>query len=255
MEMEQALKFVTKHFPQPDADAWLWKYMDFTQFMFLVSERRLHFTRPDDFQDRFEGALPKSSIAGRGVFTLHQKSDTNQSYSTKTVSTMSHEIIRGTCAISCWHANAYESEAMWKVYSAKGQGIAVRTTLARLQNAIDMTAILIVSGMVEYIDHATSDYKMKTGLDPLMLKRMSYKHETEFRLIAFPYSEARHTVIALPMEPDGLSPTVDLIQLIDAVYVEPTTPAWIFNFVKSVLRKNGVLCDVHRSSLEETPPW
>ena len=36
---------------------------------------------------------------------------------------------RGSFAISCWHANDGESEAMWKIYTALGSGASERCEL------------------------------------------------------------------------------------------------------------------------------
>lgn len=53
-------------FLQPECEeARVWRYMDFTKFVSFIESRCLYFTRADNFDDPFEGSLPKMTIAAR----------------------------------------------------------------------------------------------------------------------------------------------------------------------------------------------
>jgi len=53
-------------FVQPDdPNVKVWRYMDFTKLVSLLDSRTLYFTRPDKFDDPFEGSLPHMDVAAR----------------------------------------------------------------------------------------------------------------------------------------------------------------------------------------------
>jgi hypothetical protein len=53
--------------------------------------------------------------------------------------------------ITCWHKNEFESEAMWKLYAASGDGIAIESTESQLHEAISERESLVI-GEVRYVD-------------------------------------------------------------------------------------------------------
>ena len=49
----------------------------------------------------------------------------------------------GKFGVSCWHIDEHESEAMWQLYTAAGQGIAIESTKARLESALGGDGIIV----------------------------------------------------------------------------------------------------------------
>src|SRR5580704_19031648 len=47
-------------------------------------------------------------------------------------------LLRCTTFVSCWHCALTESAAMWGMYTARGQGIAVKSTLDALSDAFPL---------------------------------------------------------------------------------------------------------------------
>jgi len=55
-------------------DASIWRYMDFTKFVDIISTEELYFSRSDCFEDDFEGSYPEKHVAAR-LDTLKNESD------------------------------------------------------------------------------------------------------------------------------------------------------------------------------------
>lgn len=43
----------------PDPDTRIWRYVDLTKFLDMLSRRKLYFARLDRLGDPFEGAIPR----------------------------------------------------------------------------------------------------------------------------------------------------------------------------------------------------
>jgi hypothetical protein len=58
---------VEKHsrYEWPPDDTVIWRYLDFTKFVEMVSSKSLFFSRADKFQDPFEGSLLKKTLERR----------------------------------------------------------------------------------------------------------------------------------------------------------------------------------------------
>src|SRR5918911_3962952 len=83
-------------FEEPEDQEKVWRYMDFTKFMWLVDKSALYFARTDTFLDKWEGAYPKqNSITHLG---LYRDSGPDRIVKLrKSYSTLYY--------ISCWHLN------------------------------------------------------------------------------------------------------------------------------------------------------
>ena len=61
---------------------------------------------------------------------------------------------REKVAISSWHINEYESFAMWQIFTQNSEGLAIQSTIGRLQNALKPEINFNQHiGEVNYIDY------------------------------------------------------------------------------------------------------
>ena len=84
----------------------------------------------------------------------------------------------------CWRASV-ESEAMWRLYCKdrrRGQGLALRTTLRKLQQSVSQHDV-IVSPVVYRYYHTGPGFT--DDLDAFMHKRKGFEHESEVRLLTY----------------------------------------------------------------------
>lgn len=150
--------------PPADLEIKIWRYMDFTQFVSILEERGLLFTRADLFEDKFEGTMSQP------LYDFLQKMGDPQQHAWLL------RITKGWSFVNCWHMNACESAAMWKIYSSAKESICLQTTYTRLRDAL---AEDVYIGVVEYISYEQDKIPPGNTFWPLMRKRRSFEHERE----------------------------------------------------------------------------
>lgn len=233
------------HLAEPDDEARLWRYMDFTKFLALLESRSLHMAALTSFDDPFEGHPPRSVI---DAFTSLPPNLTAEQFAERRkVVANNVQMFANTrryVSASCWHANPSESVAMWAQYLRTGEGLAIQTTFGRLKQAIAESAIPAMGALVRYVDFDTYEPQDVNILVWAALKRTSFEHEREFRLLSL------HNP-----SPAGFALSVNLDVLIEAVYVAPTTPNWVLDLVRSVLARYTLPVDPRRSTLQEAPNY
>lgn len=231
---------------EPSEHEPLWRYVDFSKFIAILETRSLHFAALRTFVDPFEGHPPRSAISEfRGTPAGLSAEDAARYQELVKNNVVSFQQSRNYCYASCWHANAVESAAMWNVYLQAGEGIAIRTSLANMKAALGETddpKLNVGGAMVMYVDYET----FRTPVNVFLwaaLKRLSFKHEREFRLIL------------LGEFGDGLPVPVDVGRLIESIVVSPTMPEWMLSLVKSVVVRYGLSCPLTRSTLLIAPDY
>ena len=102
--------------------------MDFLKFAYLIETKTLWFNRIDKFEDVYEGTYPyanavlRPEVYGKGNVISEATYATMENYG------------RSRIYVSCFHANSFESAAMWSLYSESG-GVAIKTDAVKLQNS------------------------------------------------------------------------------------------------------------------------
>ena len=211
-----------------DSEMSLWRYMSLEKFIDLVSSRKLFLTPLSYYQatDPFEGFTPKVAFEAttniflngiaefekqsRQLELLHQNqlasgvnppNEEQQKALIKLKNLVQqhkadvvprhNKISKSTC-VHCWYHSETESEAMWKIYSDSGKGIAIKTSIGSLVSAIDSCkpAVSLHIGRVKYLDFLSEELTPKECVidnttSPL-LKRKEYAHENEIRLYSVP---------------------------------------------------------------------
>jgi hypothetical protein len=136
--------------------------------------------------------------------------------------------------VNCWHSNPDESAAMWAVHS-KTSGVAIATTLARLQAAL--------ADAPQEIEIAAVTYRATTpgfaAGSPWTIKRPGFAHENEVRAV-FRDPGCDQAGVGIP---------VDVAALIDKIRVSPESAPWIESVVADVVEKWGLTTTVKRSDL------
>ena len=213
--------------------------MTFEKYVSLLDQRALFFPKVSALvkEDPFEGSLTKSVHSWLATLddpTIFYKALCEY---------------RNRVLVNCWHENAHESAAMWKLY---GNSVAIRTTCGRLRDSlIDSQPAYVVR--VSYDDYNEVELPMTTPEIPMryfydfhLLKRRSFEHEREVRVITTPYDP--------PIEDKGTFYKVNVGMLIESVFVAPNNYKDGFpDLVASVSIKYGVKAPVCQSSLDDAP--
>lgn len=243
----------------PKSDSHLWRYMDFTKYMSMLSTSGLYFPRADTFEDYYEGA--KGVKTNKNKWDNHYRSffkeamknppegvEWNQAdeHIEKEAERLLKKLNDGGEAskkrvfISCWHENEHESEAMWRLYSTYlDNAVAVRTTYASLYESLGKNPSIAI-GRVRYIDFNKSFAGVN---DSFWRKRKSFEHEREVRALIHDHE----------CNDKGKIVKCDLNTLVEEVFLSPSSPAWFCDLINDVNEKFGINVQVSQSRLNDEP--
>ncbi|WP_431022579.1 hypothetical protein [Erwinia rhapontici] len=243
----------------PEKNTKLWRYMDFTKYVSLLSSKGVYFSRANCFEDDFEGAkgIKKNKVGWDTHFLNYfrdaiinlpdgVKSDKTSEEIEQNAQRllkeleMGGEVFRSSTFISCWHENNHESEAMWRLYSRIwDNAIAIRTTYQSLKLSLGSNPMIKI-GRVKYIDMN----KGYAGVnDAFWRKRKSFEHEREVRALTMDFD----------MKDAGKIIPCDLSVLIEEVFVSPKAPGWFISLVNDINKKYSINIQVSPSELDEVP--
>lgn len=210
----------TTQLEQPnDINESVWRYMDFTKFMYLLNDSSLYLCRADLFEDKFEGSITKKNLEERNEkFQNYHHQDPNMN-ATNFLSTYCKDL-REFTFINCWHLSNYESAAMWKLYSKIPEAIAIETSYSKLVNALSLHEEVFYIGKISYIDFDKDNKKDENTLDAYKYKRKFFEHEKEVRIIyqePYIYEFNKKKI----QSKKGINIEFPLNELIENIYVSP----------------------------------
>jgi hypothetical protein len=221
----------------------IWRYMDFTKFVYALDKSAFYFTHVDSLGDPYEGSYSRANTWIRKL----AYSNANESRSLDEVLETMRET-RKHIYVNCWHMNEGESVAMWRLYAKTNEAICIQSTYEHLKKQLPNYANI---GMVNYIDYDKEWVPEDSIYNPFLFKRQSFQHEREIRAII--YSKDTRISCDIKKDNNGLSIGLDLNGLIDKVYVSPDSPDWFYELVKNVSTKYGIRKKVLKSSLDSEP--
>jgi hypothetical protein len=265
----------------------IWRFLSLDKFLDMLRTKTLFFANPIIFEDPYELTLPD-----------YRK---NKRYKSKVDEVLENEIgkkrykkfkdqnwlvdIVCSCTfayytyVNCWHISEIESAAMWKLYSGPSYGIAIKTTYGKLKRIKQLQSANISIREVQYLDfdkHWEGDVKQDVCL---AIKRQSFQHEKELRLIKtipersftkalnYPSEELDGLIRAViesknprewksifrarcaPNRLKGKSIPVNLNQLIDEVVVSPFASKHSYDIIKFITKRVNLRKNVIQSSL------
>jgi len=231
---------------QPNGSTVLWLYIPLARLLFLLEYRALWFARLDKLKDPYEGVPTKPPIDDLWKIVAELPAEEREhgrqiaEYLTRILSPRSHKLF----FVSCWHANEYESDAMWRLYAGSGEGIAIKSSFERFRDSFNDPKLVVHGGLVQYVDFASYRPSSDNLLAGATLKGMSFIHEQEFRGIVMPL-----------INEVGISVPVDLDRLISEIYVSPTAEPWYVDLVRSLCTRYGVKAKVRQSELLRHPAY
>ncbi|MGG3624383.1 DUF2971 domain-containing protein [Bacillus gobiensis] len=262
----------------------LWRYMDLEKFKDLLIREELYFRRLDKFQDPFEGASTVLDYADRkrylesifknsqireggGQLRINLNGQWVQYARVKNEKEAedSFSLMRKFFYANCWHLSPYESEAMWKLYMKDGKGIAIQTTVERLNISLKDSDKKFMR-KVRYIDYEKDRFSGEDDIAAAyFFKRNHFEHEKEYRVIIprlFTKDNGEECVVD-QIEQDSnegiFIPIKNLRTLIQNVYVSPTSTEEFTHEVGALMERfyllddNGKIKKPIHSSLKRKP--
>ena len=216
-----------------DPNTIVWKYLDLSKFLDLLLSQKLFMSRSDKFEDQYEGTFSEPTFEEIKKLSIDNP-DFLKYYKTH----------REKVAISSWHINEYESFAMWQIFTQNSEGLAIQSTVKRLQDAlIPEKSFKQYIGEVNYIDYKKEYIPFDDMFFPFLFKRKSFQYEREVRII----TDVADNNIKLN---DGLKIHVDISQLIEKIYIHPKSENWYKNLVIQLVKQLGFDFEIEKSDLE-----
>jgi hypothetical protein len=216
-----------------DPDTIVWKYLDLSKFLDLLLSQKLFMSRSDKFEDQYEGTFSEPTFEEIKKLSTNNPDFLNY-----------YKTHREKVAISSWHINEYESFAMWQIFTQNSEGLAIQSTVKRLQEALAPEKnYKLHIGEVNYIDYKKEYIPFDDLFFPFLFKRKSFQYEREVRII----TDVADNNIKLN---DGLKINVDISQLIEKIYIHPKSENWYKNLVIQLVKQLGFDFEIEKSDLE-----
>jgi hypothetical protein len=216
-----------------DPNTIVWKYLDLSKFLDLLLSKKLFMSRSDKFEDQYEGTFSEPTF--EEIKKLSKDNPEFLEY---------YKSHREKVVVSSWHINEYESFAMWQIFTQNSEGLAIQSTIGRLQNALKPEKnYKQYIGEVNYIDYKKEYIPFDDLFFPFLFKRKSFQYEREVRIISDTSSEN----IKIN---DGLKIDVDISQLIEKIYIHPKSENWYKNLVIELVSKLDFNIKIEKSDLE-----
>ena len=243
----------------------LWRYMDLPRFLSILDRRGLFFPSAATLSeaDPYEGEPVAAKIQAareRGQDEVRRLR-------------IQAQLFKHLNFFNCWHMNDGESDAMWKIYMRGAEGIAIQSTVRRLQDCFRNYAGVVYMGEVQYGDHAniTAQTVPNFGSSDYMLKRLAFQHEREVRagtyssdvraeffdkvgILKAPPPGVRAEDILLSPGRRGVYVDADIRTLVERVVVSPLSPNWFSDLVVSLSRGLGYDFEIVPSEMSRPPP-
>lgn len=216
-----------------DPNTIIWKYLDLSKFLDLLLSRKLFLSRSDKFEDQYEGTFSEPTF--EEIKRLSENNPEFLSY---------YKSHREKVVVSSWHINEYESFAMWQIFTQNSEGLAIQSTIGRLQKALEVeqdTEQYI--GEVNYIDYKKEYIPFEDTFFPFLFKRKSFQYEREVRVL----SDLSDQQIKIN---DGIKIDIDINQLIEKIYIHPKSENWYKKLVIELVSKLGFDFEIEKSDLE-----
>ena len=241
-----------------DLNVTIWRYFDLPKFVSLLQKRSLFFSKLALLGDPFEGSLPRGTVEEQAIRKRLAEEQGNAGGAR--TPEQYQQIRRGYreyTYVNCWHQNDRESAAMWALYAPGGAGVAIRSSISSLIDAVSAYKPMVNIAAVQYLDELSGRIDESTIYSAWLWKRRSFEHEREVRALTCDWpaiGEIQRTADFAQNPLPGVYVPVALDRLIDTVYVAPQSPDWYQEVVQSVVVSYlEASCEVQKSGLDTTP--
>jgi hypothetical protein len=229
----------------PEKETIVWRYLDFTKLVDLITSSRLFFCRSDNFEDPFEG-----------IFRLKDYEQTKNMFDTQ-------HITKKFYFLNCWHINDHQSDAMWKIFLNTKNGIAIKSTVGNIIKSVENTEDEVNISKIYYrdFDKVTHLELMREsqnsrfggragGASQYNYKRINFEHEKELRLFHIDMPIPHVIKNGIPREPlTHKYIDVDLSELIQEIVIAPFADKWFQEMVERLLKKLNLNFKITQSDL------
>jgi hypothetical protein len=246
----------------PNDNQKIWRYMDFSKYVDLLTTNELHFTRADKLEDPYDCSGMQFLV---DAYKQLPPAPPEGKERNRQVNTFNRLFVY----LNCWYMNDDPSAAVWKLYSEnKYETIAIQTTFGKLDSEIKLKwprdGIRISKVKYDPANAGKPDenstYRILSalGLEDIIYKRPSFEHEKELRAFIYqscdksqeiPLKNEAHFEKLMKERKPYIRIPINPSDLIEKVYVSPLATDLFVELVRNI---SGELKDrVIKSDLYE----
>src|SRR5690606_17795924 len=187
-------------------------------------------SRSDKFEDQYEGTFSEPTFE-----EIKKIAENNPEFLDV------YKTQRKNVVISSWHINEYESFAMWQIFTQNSEGLAIQSTIGRIQESLHLENQFEQHiGKVNYIDYKKEYIPFDDDFFPFLFKRKSFQYEREVRIIS---NLSSHNLSIN----EGVKIDVDINKLIEKIYIHPKSENWYKNLVIQLVKQLGFDFNIGKS--------
>ena len=210
----------------------LWRYLKYNRLLQIINDNSLYFPHISEMKDKWEGLLSEKT-----------KNIILKSY--QNISIEEYEGHRNFFYINSWHMNDYESYLMWKVYGDRE--CAIQTTHERLINSFGEVPPIIHGCIITYKDYEHDTIPVGNTFFSVSYKDLPYIDEKEIRLFYWQLAKLNQS---FTVNPKGVKVKIDVNNLIENIYINPTEKIDIES-LKKLISGNNLQCKIINSRIRE----
>jgi len=239
--------------------------MDVAKVLLFLQSQALWFARQDQFEDPLEGTYTDAEVEHIRSLDLANPglpSSISETYF------RGPQHMRTTAYVSCWRAGKAESMAMWDLYAKGIEAVAVKTTIAKLKEAISESVLRTFLAQVNYVDWSLAPFD-NNGLVMCFRKDSSYEHEREVRAVIwdldviqrnmsealeaarlrsdFPNLGSNPFILGKQDGQLGIEVPFEISRFTNEIVVGPRATESVFNMIKNISDKYGLKLTITKS--------
>jgi hypothetical protein len=226
--------------PAPAGDQVIWRYLPLAQFLNILNDQTLHFTRIDHLSDSFpdvETQVALNALAGIPAESTRRSFDLMRS-------------VQSAVFINSWFEIDSRAHLRWEIHSCNYE-VAIRTTVDTLKSSLSPSLQKIYMSAVQYIDFAAASMPIGNVFLPSLHKQDRLRDEKEVRLLLL---QTGGPTIFVPGPEQGIEVTIDAASLIKGVLVTSQSPPWFRSLVSSIADRYSLNFESSSSAAESKPP-
>ena len=228
----------------------VWRYMSFSRFVWLLQRKQLWLSRADLLGDPWEISLVGEQLDH--LIRFHPISPLRES-PCETDMERAERIIalwRRHTFVSCWSAFIDESHALWRIYCPPHEGVALETTIERLQKSVgDIPVYRVKYGALGKAKVTPMHSDLVTR------KRPMFQYEQEVRVVSF--SEEELQELDDEPQPSGRALAWEPGQHLQGLRVHPEADQSFMETVSEVVERYAPALKDHVawSAMRARPPF
>ena len=235
----------------PDNNQKIWRYMDFSKYVDMITTSTLYFTRADKLEDPYDCSWMQ--FFGEPYKQLSSANPPEAKERTRQVNTFERLFVY----LNCWHMNDVESAALWKLYSEnKYETIAIQTNFGKLKSELENKWARDGGPHITRVKYDIENAGEPIGNPPdgrwfsvlsranIIYKRPSFKHEQELRAFIYQGFDKEikekglqnevHLEKLMKERDEFKRIPIDPNKLIEKVYVSPLAKDLFVELVKKI---------------------